>query len=333
MRFDWSNLMTFYRARSFVLGAAFLLHAAFVAAQVPQGSTGIASRYANDAGIAADPAVVFADDFESYSAASGLTASGRWSQYYQGANTRISTATGTFYAGLKALEFTMPETSTEIANAVVKNLPVTEDVLFVRTYTKFESGFDGVTGGHNGIRISGNYPGPGRIPNGSDFFLFLVDSSVFYGESYPGAINVYAYHPEQRSQWGDHFYPDGKVLPIDSIPGNFGPTFVARPNFLPQTDRWYSYELMVKLNTPGQRDGRVTVWIDGNVIADFPNLRMRDTTSLKIDQVQLELYGQTNPSRADRKWYDNVVIARSYIGPMSGAMAPALPPPTNLRVQ
>ena len=29
---------------------------------------------------------------------------------------------------------------------------------------------------------------------------------------------------------------------------------------------------MVKLNTPGQNDGRVTHWIDGNVVGDFPNL-------------------------------------------------------------
>lgn len=314
--------------------AAFALHAALAAAQaLPQGNTGIASRYAGDAGIAADSAVIFADDFESYSGASALTAGGRWNNYYQASNTKISTAAGTVFAGAKALEFTLAQTNSEVANAVVKNLSVEQDVLFVRAYTKFEAGFDGTTAGHNGIRISGKYPGPGNTPNGSDFFLYMVENSVYYGEAYPGPTNVYAYHPEQRSQWGDHFYPTGVVIPFDRTPGNFGSTFVSRPNFTPQTDRWYSYELMVKLNTPGQRDGRVAVWIDGNVIADFPNLRMRDTTSLKIDQIQLELHGQNNPSRADRKWYDNVVVARSYIGPMSTSAVAPLPAPTNLRVQ
>jgi hypothetical protein len=326
--------MTVQRTRAFAVGAVFALHAALAVAQaLPQGNTGIASRYPGDADITSDSAVIFADDFESYAGASALTSGGRWSNYYQGNQTRISSAPGTFLAGGKALEFTMPQTATEVANAVVKNLPVEEDVLFVRAYTKFEAGFDGTTEGHNGIRISGRYPGPGNIPNGSNFFLYMVENSVYYGEPYPGPTNVYAYHPEQRSQWGDHFYPTGSVLPFDRTPGNFGPTFVQRPNFTPQTDRWYSYELMVKLNTPGQRDGRVAVWIDGNLIADYPNLRMRDTTSVKIDQMQLELHAKSNPSRADRKWYDNVVVARSYIGPMSAAAAAPLPAPTNLRVQ
>lgn len=317
-----------------VLGVTLLVHAAIAAAQaLPQGNTGIASRYAGDAGITSDSAVIFADDFESYGSASALTVGGRWNNYYQQGNTRISTAAGTFFAGAKALELTMPQTNSEVANAVVKDLPVKQDVLFVRAYTKFEAGFDGTTEGHNGIRISGSYPGPGTIPSGRDFFLYTVENSVYYGEAYPGPTNVYAYHPEQRGQWGDHFYPTGKVLPIDGQPGNFGPTFVARPNFTPQTDRWYSYEMMVKLNTPGQRDGRVAVWIDGNLVADFPNLRMRDTTSVKIDQVQLELHGKNNPSRADRKWYDNVVVATSYIGPFSTSAAAPLPAPTNLRVQ
>jgi hypothetical protein len=325
--------MTLHRTRDLLLVAAFLLHGAVATAQsLPQGNSGIAARYPGDKEIVADPAVIFADDFESYTGTSALTASANWSNYYQASNTRIATGTGSFYAGAKALEFTMPQTNSEVANAVVKNLPVKQDVLFVRVYTKFEAGFDGTTEGHNGIRISGNYQGPGKIPNGQDFFLYTVENSVYYGEAYPGFLNVYAYHPEQRSQWGDHFYPTGKVLPIDSQPGNFGPTFVARPNFTPQTDRWYSYEMMVKLNTPGQRDGRVAVWIDGSLVADFPNLRMRDTTSLKIDQVQLELHGKNNPVRADKKWYDNVVIAKSYIGPVAVAGS-LLAAPTNLRVQ
>lgn len=322
--------MILRRGRASLLAVIPLLYVAMAAAQsLPEGNVGIASRFPGDGGIASDPAVIFADDFESYSSASALTGSGKWNNYYQAGNTKITTATGGFYAGMKALEFTMPQTMSEVANAVVKDLPGKQDVLFVRVYTKFEAGFNGTTEGHNGIRISGNYPGPGHVPTGYDFFLYTVENSVYYGEAYPGWTNVYAYHPEQRGQWGDHFYPTGKVLPIDGQPGNFGPDFVVRPNFTPQTDRWYSYEMMVKLNTPGKRDGRVAVWIDGSLVADFTNLRMRDTTSLKIDQVQLELHGKNNPSRADKKWYDNLVIAKSYIGPVSTL----LQAPTNLTVR
>lgn len=311
-----------------------LFHSAFAAAQVlPQGNSGIAARYPGDAGIYSDSAVIFSDDFESYINASDLVNSGKWSKYYHTSNTKISNSPGSSYAGAKALEFTLPQTVSEVANAVVRTLPNKQEVLFVRAHTKFEDGFSGTTEGHNGIRISGGYRGPGNIPNGRDFFLYVVENSVYYGEAYPGPTHVYAYHPEQRGQWGDHFYPSGKVLPIDSQLGNFGPTFVARPDFTPRTDRWYSYELMVKLNTPGQRDGRVAVWIDGVIVADFPNLRMRDTTDLKIDEVQLELHAKNNPSRADRKWYDNLVVATSYIGPVNNSGAAFLPAPTNLKAQ
>lgn len=278
---------------------------------LPEGNTGIAARYPGDVGIRGAPGVVFVDDFESYSSASQLTQN--WSSYYQGANTRIVTGSGV--SGSKGAEFTLPVTGSEVSNALVKNLPTKQDTLFVRVYTKFAPGYH-QTDGHNGIRIAGNYPGPGRRPNGLDFFLTLMENSIYYGEARPGYTNLYIYHPEQRDVWGDHWYPDGKVLPFDATPGNFGPAFVKRPNFIPITDRWYSYELMVKLNTPGQRDGRVALWIDGVVVADFQNVRFRDVDTLKIDQIQLELHAKSNASSADRKWYDNVVVATSYIGPM-----------------
>ena len=104
------------------------------------------------------------------------------------------------------------------------------------------------------------------------------------GTANPGSLNIYVYHPDQRDVWGDHFYPTGRVLPFDRTPGDFGPEFVARPDVIPVLGRWYCYELMVKANTPGQRDGRIAMWLDGKLIADFPNLRLRETNALKIDR-------------------------------------------------
>jgi hypothetical protein len=85
---------------------------------------------------------------------------------------------------------------------------------------------------------------------------------------------------------------------------------------------------MVKANTPGLRDGRVAIWVDGNLIADFQNVRLRDVNTLKIDVVSLSLFIAANTASTDAvKWYDNVVIATSYIGPMSST---TVAPPTNL---
>jgi hypothetical protein len=295
-------------------------------APLPQGTTGIAASYPNDTNIAAHPDVLFTDGFETYSSPSQLTTN--WNNYYQGGNTRIASESGNVFSGAKSLEFTQPQGSSEVANAVVKNLGSSQDTLFVRVYSKYETGFSVSGQGHNGIRISSpNYPGPGNVPNGADFFLLILENSAYYNEAQPGYTNVYVYHPEQRSQWGDHWYPDGKVLPFDATPGNFGASFVPRANFIPETGRWYCFEFMVKANTPGQRDGRVAAWIDGTLVADFHNVRLRDTASLKISQVQLELHAQSNTVRADRKWYDNLVVAKSYIGPMSSGLPSDTTPP------
>jgi hypothetical protein len=300
---------------------------------LPSGNTGIAAAYPGDANIQSHPDVIFVDDFESYASASQLAT--RWTSYYHAPYTRIATEAGNVFRGSRSLEFTLPQTASEVSNAVVKRLSPTEDTIFVRVYTKFESGFDVVSPGHNGLRVQAQYPGPGRIPNGSDFFLLSLENNTWYGEAEPGYTHMYVYHPAQRSQWGDHWYPNGKILPFDQTPGNFGPYFVPRANSIPERDRWYSYELMVKANTPGERDGRVAIWIDGNLIADFQNVRLRDVTTLKVDQVQLELHSPNSSSRPNKKWYDNVVVARSYIGPIAGSAPPPaqVPAPTNLRVQ
>jgi hypothetical protein len=87
----------------------------------------------------------------------------------------------------------------------------------------------------------------------------------------------------------------------------------------------------VKANTPGQRDGRIAFWLDGQLIADFPNLRLRDTTALKIDRFTLDLHVLNNNLAAARKWYDNVVAATSYIGPMVSSTQPPSAP-TGVRI-
>ena len=92
---------------------------------------------------------------------------------------------------------------------------------------------------------------------------------------------------------------------------------MARPNVVPELGRWYAYEVLLKANTPGQRDGRVTCWLDGEVVAEFPNLRLRDIDTLQIDHFSIGLHAKSNPNGPTRKWYDNLVAATEYIGPMA----------------
>src|SRR5205085_10171929 len=97
--------------------------------------------------------------------------------------------------------------------------------------------------------------------------------------------------------------------------------------FTPQRDRWYCVEMMVHANTPGKNDGEVKYWIDGKVVGDFPDLNMRSISTLKIDHANMMLHA-LHSERVNKKWYDNVVIATKYIGPMASASPAPSPTPT-----
>jgi hypothetical protein len=315
---------------SCALGLALLV--ATNAAPIPGGSTGIASRYPGDVGIASDPNVIFADDFESYGGVSGLTS--RWNEAYHTSNIRIATESGNFFGGGKALEFTVRQTSKEVSNSAMKYVSPERDVLFLRYYAKFDERFNVLGSSHNGSTISSRYCCPGVPADG--YNKFLISYEAWRGQTVepnPGKLNVYMYHPDQRDVWGDHFFPTGIVSPFTRVPFDFGPDFVALPDVTPVLGRWYCYELMVKTNAPGQRNGRIALWLDGNLIADFPNLRIRETTALKIDRFTIGLHVKANTLGVAREWYDNVVAATSYIGPMASSTSiPLRKAPTGLPI-
>jgi hypothetical protein len=196
-------------------------------------------------------------------------------------------------------------------------------VLFLRYYGKIMAPFDVVGSSHNGAGISAHYFGPNNqatpgVPaNGTN--KYLVNLEMWRGDTStasPGDLNTYVYWPEQRSNYGDHFFPNGDVMPNTSIKDDFGSKFVSRPNLVPSLDEWHCYELMVRANTPGQRDGRIAGWFDGKLVMDFMNLRLRDVASLTMNRIQVGLHIGTNPNGVAKKWVDNVVAAKSYIGPV-----------------
>jgi hypothetical protein len=227
------------------------------------------------------------------------------------------------YRGSKSLEFILPQQTAELSDATDKVLTEEQDVLYLRYYSKFQPPYEVVGSSHNGASISAHYfvggkATPGVPANGTN--KFLANLEHWRGEATtvsPGYLNMYVYHPEQRSEYGDHFFPTGMVLPNASQRFDFGPTFVSRPDVLPELDHWHCYEYMVRANTPGHRDGRIVVWVDGRLTADFPNLRLRDVASLKIDRFGLSFHIRSNPHGPSKKWYDNVVAAKSYIGPIA----------------
>jgi len=296
----------------------------YALAPLPEGNTGIAARYPGDAGIGTDSNVILADDFESYSGPEGLPARWNGGVYH---DVRLTTAAGHVFSGKQALEFYLPKQSAEWSNTVSRNIDKKDEleVLFLRYYTQFDSLFDVSGSCHNGGGMSAHYfidgqqATPGIPADG--YNKFLAEFESWRGtdtEPSPGLLNVYIYHPAQRSQWGDHFFPNGEVMPNTSLPGDFGSDFTARPNISCTPGKWYCCEIMVKANTVGSRDGRIACWLDGVLIADFPDMRLRDVDSLKINRFGVSLHAGSNTTRETWKWYDNMVAATSYIGPMVG---------------
>ena len=89
---------------------------------------------------------------------------------------------------------------------------------------------------------------------------------------------------------------------------------------IPERGRWYCYEIMIAANTPGEHDGRLAFWVDGKLTGDFPKFRVRDVENLKANLINVSFYTE-NPRVHGGcvMWYDDVVAATSYIGPMVDA--------------
>jgi hypothetical protein len=277
---------------------------------------GIAVGYPRDQGIEDDPAVIFADDFESYGDATFLW--DRWDNIYQQSETAIVTDADRVFAGNQSVAFTLPNNDAELSNAVEQVVSPQLDTLYLRWYQKIDGNDDIVGSHHNGGGISAHYQGPGQRADEANHFLVAFESwRGDAAELSPGLLNAYVYHFDQRDIWGDHFFPTGLVSPNTSLPFDFGPDFVAREEVTPELDRWYCYELRVSANTVDSRDGRITLWLDGTLIADFGNLQFRDDPSIKIDRFSVMFHAGSNPGVATTKYVDNVVAATSYIGPMA----------------
>jgi hypothetical protein len=172
-------------------------------------------------------------------------------------------------------------------------------------------------------------PCTGTPRDGSKWFSFTLQNSTGAGagragENQPGYNQVYSYWPLQRTECGDHWYSDGWIVPYGwgpwiLYPAQY-PDFVPMPNWQPLRGVWYCYEFMVKLNDIGKRNGEGAFWVDGQLKGRFTNLFIRSLDTLKINDTALLLHA-IHSERVNKKWYDNVVIATKYVGPMVSAKA------------
>jgi hypothetical protein len=291
-------------------------------AELPEGD-GLAAKYPGDVGLDRNPAVVFTDDFEDLADAFIETspheqAGRKWDAAW--GVLRVTREPEHVHSGRQALEITHQSRQPR-SHGAEKDLRPGADVLFLRYYMKFAKEFPGLH--HTGMAISGFPTGlpscesTGVRPNGRNHFTVVLDAVQPPGGppvGPPGYMEVGCYHMDQGRKWGDLLFPNGDVHPPENK-WLLAQDFVPRPNLMAERGRWYCYELMVKVNTPGERDGRVAFWVDGKLSGDFPNLRFRSTPILKANRINLVTYASgLRPNTT--LWYDDVVAATEYIGPM-----------------
>jgi len=82
-------------------------------------------------------------------------------------------------------------------------------------------------------------------------------------------------------------------------------------------DTWYAIEYHIKLNTPGVADGVFEFWVDGTQYLNYTAYNNRGTCSLgwKRIQIGVQVDRQDFDPIDEERYWDDVVISSSYIGP------------------
>ena len=182
------------------------------------------------------------------------------------------------------------------------------DQVYVRWYARFAEDFDQTRHMHwcglRGSRTDNPKSGFGRAgerPDGYDRFTTSVEPGLTKGHEPPGQVRFYSYWPDMKQSgdgkyWGNHFYAD--------------------PPFFIERGRWYCFELMVKMNEPGEKNGEQALWVDGEKIIHINGIRWRETELLKLNTFKFGLYIHYCTHDCTY-WVDDPIISTDYVGPMA----------------
>jgi len=263
---------------------------------------GLAALYPGDEGIERDPRVLFVDDFETGTVAE---IGARWGNIRKPENLRLSEDVHGSSPGDQSLHVR--------DNGHLFTHTRNVDRMYARFYVKFHKKIGYV---HHFVHLVADrtptpWPkgGAGETPPGDVKFSTGIEPTGRWGKfPPPGVWNFYTYWHEMKTKWGTVFH--GKQKRIE--PG-----------------RWYCVEVLLKANSDGEKsDGVQAFWIDGELYGHFDGFRWRTTDKLKINSFWLLFYNTDQPARHNKDpdsknrvmevWFDDVVIATDYVGPVRG---------------
>jgi hypothetical protein len=265
----------------------------------------LARAFPRDKGLESDSAVIFADGFESGDLGRG------WDEIRNKDGAVLSFADPMGDAGLGSRCLRVEaHLSSDTGGGLTRWFESAERV-HVRFYTKFDPGCDYV---HHFVTLRANkglqgadrwsgFGGAGIRPEGAERFSTAIEPwGNWHRWPPPGRWNFYSYWHEMKAS------PDGKY---------WGNSFaVSEASAIPR-GRWIAVEFMLKHNTPGEADGEQAFWIDGALQGHWRGINWRTTPQLKANALTLEAYitPRWTTNEVNVVFFDNVVIARDYIGP------------------
>ena len=311
-----------------------------------ESDRGIASRYPGDVGIGADPAVLFTEGFEEEPIGKVFA---RWDTASPEDRMSQSDDVPKASSGHRSLRLhKRAGDGTTGARLYRRLLPEGGNgypQVYARMYVKIAAGSSPLK--HFGTSLGGNHPptpwprvDAGKRTRGDSSFWTEVEP---YGDAW--RWDFYTYWMEMRSY--EHEDCSGDVA--------YGNSFLregAAQSWVPagpevRRGEWVCVELMVKVNDPvDARNGEQAFWIDGRPVRmdgqvvshlgpgfprgswlrdkwspdpdgqPFEGFQWRNARNLLVNY--LWLYAYTENDRADISvQFDDVVVATSYIGPLS----------------
>lgn len=270
---------------------------------LPSGQ-GLAQRFDRDGGIESHQSVIFAESFEQEDFGK------RWDETRNKDGKVLTTVEGGA-DGRQCLKVTA-QLGRNTGGGMTKWFK-SADTVYFRFYTKFDPQCDYVhhfctLRANKGLRGGDRWSGFGKAglkPDPEGRFSTALEPWGNWGRfKAPGKWNFYSYWHEMKPS------PDGKY---------WGNSFRPEPQANIRKDEWICCEFMLKHNTPGKPDGEQAFWLDGRLAGHWKGINWRTSPQLMANAFTLESYvtDRWTKQKINIVYFDNLVIAREYIGPLN----------------
>lgn len=303
----------------------------------------IAVNHPYDSTIHLDPDVIFTEMFEDTT--SNLILGGKWSTVsLNKLNILSDPSIPANSHGSKSLRLiTLDDSTNRNENTLVYKLisPGISDSIFVRYYVKYDTS---TAYHHSGLWVGGKNP-PSSIPGNIGGVLPLGNKEFHIGTE----VNLSNGKPAVNALFRFYTYWMGMHPNKDSVYyGNDFPNSTSSDNI--DLASWNCIEMMVKLNSPvTASNGELKLWINGVQIThigyQFPNgnwsethftegsgspfggFQWRNDEALNLNYIWLRNYNTSNgPGHIGNIYFDHLVVAKKYIGPISTKLATGINP-------